>query len=89
MNRWLAMKAAIIATVIAYLIGSWWFTRLLTTQRPKTPDGPFVVAFKQHGGVTYVTPAEHWTHLALIGCGVLLVVAWWAVEHFEKRARTR
>jgi hypothetical protein len=88
-GRWLAMKAAIVATVIVYLVGSWWFTRLLTTQRPKAPDGAFVVAFKQQGGVTYVTPVEHWTHLALIAAGVLLVLAWWTVEHFEKRSRTR
>jgi hypothetical protein len=88
-NRWLATKAAIVVAVIAYLVGSWWFTKLLTTQRPKAPDGPFVVALKQPGGVTYVTPAEHWAHIALIVAGILLVVSWWAVEHFEKRYRTR
>ena len=43
----------------------------------------------QWGGVTYVTPAEHWAHIALIVAGILLVVSWWAVEHFEKRYRTR
>ena len=89
LDRWLAMKAAIVALVIAYLFGSWRFTRLLTTQRPTTPGGPFTVAFKQGDGVTYVTSAEHWTHIALIAGGVLLVLAWWLVEHFEKRSRTR
>jgi hypothetical protein len=89
LNRWIASKAAIVFAVIAYLAGSWWFTRLLTTQRPKAPNGVFVVALKQPGGVTYVTPAEHWAHVALIVAGILLVLAWWAVEHFEKRSRTR
>ena len=88
-NRWLATKAAIVVAVVAYLFGSWWFTKLLTTQRPKAPEGAFVVALKQPGGVTYVTPAEHWAHIALIVAGILLVVSWWAVEHFEKRYRTR
>lgn len=88
-SRWLAMKVAIVFTVIAYLLGSWWFTKLLTTKRPTSPSGEFVVAFKQQDGVTFVTQAEHWTHLALIACGVLLVLAWWTVEHFEKRSRTR
>lgn len=89
LNRWIATKTAIVVAVIAYLVGSWWFTKLLTTQRPKAPDGPFVMALKQPGGVTYVTPAEHWTHMALIAVGILLVLAWWTVEHFEKRSRTR
>lgn len=88
-NRWLAAKAAIVVTVIAYLAGSWWLTRLLTTQRPKTPGGLFVEPFKRGDSVTYVTSAEHWAYIALIIGGVLLVVAWWLVEHFEKRSRTR
>jgi len=88
-NRWIATKAAIVVAVIAYLAGSWWFTRLLTTQRPKAPDGPFVVALKQPGGVTYVTPFEHGAHIGLVVVGILLVLAWWTVEHFEKRSRTR
>jgi len=88
-DRWLATKAAIVLGVIAYLAGSWWFTRLLITRRPKAPDGPFVVALKQPTGVTYVTPAEHWAHIALIVVGILLVLAWWTVEHFEKWSRTR
>lgn len=86
---WFAAKAAIVVTVIAYLAGSWWFTELLANRRPKAPSGRFVVPFKQHDAVTYVTPVEHGTHIALIVGGVLLVLAWWTVEHFEKRSKTR
>jgi hypothetical protein len=89
LDRWFAAKAAIVITVIAYLFGSWWFTDLLANERPKAPAGAFTVPFKQHDAVTYVTPGEHWAHLALIACGVVLVLAWWLVEHFEKRSRTR
>lgn len=88
-GRWLAAKTAIVVAVIAYLAGSWWFTELLTTRRPTAPSGRFVTPFKQHGGVTYVTPLEHSAHIALIAVGVLLVLAWWTVEHFEKRSKTR
>lgn len=89
LNRWLAAKATIVLAVVAYLAGSWWFTKLLTTQRPKAPEGAFVVALKQPGGVTYVTPGEHTAHIALIVAGILLVLSWWTVEHFEKRSKTR
>jgi hypothetical protein len=88
-GSWLAAKAAIVVSVIAYLAGSWWFTALLANRRPAAPSGRFVVPFKQQGGVTYVTPVEHWAHIALIVGGVLLVLAWWTVEHFEKRSKTR
>lgn len=89
LDRWLAAKAAIVVTVIAYMVGSWWFTQQLATQRPKAPTGAFVAPFKHGDQVTYVTQGEHWASLAMIAGGVLLVVAWWLVEHFEKRSRTR
>jgi hypothetical protein len=86
-GRWFVAKAAIIVTVIVYLAGNWWLIDMLTRQRPTTPSGAFVVPFEQQGAVTYVTRAEHWTHIALIAFGVALVIAWWLVEHFEKRSR--
>ena len=61
----------------------------LTTRRPGVPQGPFTVPYQTHGGVTYISPPENIYNLALLSGGVLIVLTYWLIEHFEKRSRTR
>ncbi len=86
---WFWAKALILLLGAVDVVADSRFTRFLVSTRPGSPQGPFVVPFNQHGGVYYITPAERWTNIALIAGGFVAVLAYWSVEHFEKRAKTR
>ena len=89
LDAWLAAKAAIVLLAVMDVVASLRLADFMTTRRPSSPQGRFTVPFQTHGGVTYVSSGENAWHVALIGGGVLVVLAWWIVEHFEKRSRTR
>ena len=86
---WFLAKAVIIILCVSTIILDARLNNVLTTQRPSQPKGDFTVPFQTHGGVTYISPAENMSNVTLLGCCVMLLLAYWSIERFEKRSRTR
>lgn len=87
LDAWLMAKAAIILVAVADIGASWWHSDLLAGQRPGQPVGIFLRPFEAHGATVFISQADHQARIGLVLAGVAVVLAWWLVGHFEKRAK--